>query len=55
VEQYTGRGTTSNTFGYAHHQISRNLGCGYNNQSRGGHINQAAAQLLSDFISNRIT
>jgi hypothetical protein len=55
VEQYAGRGTTSNNFGYAVDQIVRNIGGGSNNQSLGGNENQAPAQLLHDFTSNRNT
>jgi hypothetical protein len=52
VEQYSDRVTTSKSFGYAADQIGRNLGSGQNNQNLGGHVNQAAAQLLHVFTSN---
>jgi hypothetical protein len=55
VEQYIGRATTSNNFGYAIDQICRNLRGGGNNQSRDGHANQVTMQLLHDFTSNRNT
>jgi hypothetical protein len=55
VEQYTCIWTTANDFGYAVDHIGRNLGCGSNNQSLGDQVNQAAARLLHDFISNRNT
>jgi hypothetical protein len=51
-EHYTGRGTTSNNFGYTVDRISRNMGGGCNNQSVGGNVNQTVPQQLHDFISN---
>jgi hypothetical protein len=55
VEQYAGRVTTSNNFGYAIDQIGRNMGNGHNNNILGGQVNQAAEQLLHDLTSNRNT
>jgi hypothetical protein len=53
VEQYKGRGSTINNFGYTVDQRGTNLRGGSNNQSLTEHVNKAAAQLLHDFTSNR--
>jgi hypothetical protein len=55
VNQFTGRGITSNNFGYDAYHIGRNIGGGTNNQSLSGHVNQAVVQLLKDLTSNRNT
>jgi hypothetical protein len=55
VEQYKRRGTTSKYFGYTVGQRGQNQDGRHNNQSRGGHVNQAAPQLFHDFSSNRNT
>jgi hypothetical protein len=53
VELYTCTEYASNNFIYAVDQIYRNLGFRRTFQNMGGHVNQAAAQLLQDNTSNR--
>jgi hypothetical protein len=53
MEQYIGRGSTCINFGHVADRTRRNMGVGGHYQSLRVPFNQAAAQLLQYFTSNR--